>query len=208
MPWWQRKKDCTVLAQNWEQVWKLLICITEIQNGEEKGRMQKLVTVAGEQSQEIRYHRSWALFLPKAELLLGQHIKINTQFLAANSAGHSCSIPSVHPSKVNTKAVASQHHESSSTTEPQQQLQWVQSEPRTPLLHSPVTTSPCLCHPRHLQHHLWKRSKDWPHYEGQSLVLPDTFQTSLDCFWGYEVGGNVVNFVRKAETHFQPVVDV
>lgn len=57
------------------------------------------MTFAGKQTQEISYHRTWALFLPKAELLLGQQIKMNTQFLAANSAGHS-----QHPLSTNSKS--------------------------------------------------------------------------------------------------------
>lgn len=114
-------------------------------NTEQSRRKEELVTFAGQQTQEIRYHRAWVLFLPKAELFLGQQIKMNTQFLAANSAGHSCSIPSAQPSRVNTEAVASHPHESSSITVPQQQPQGVLCERRASQLCSPVTLSLCDC---------------------------------------------------------------
>lgn len=80
------KKDCTVLAHKSENCSSALL---KYRMEQKKGTEQKLVTSAGKQTQEIRYYRTWALFLPKAELLLGQQIKMNRQFLAANSAGHS-----------------------------------------------------------------------------------------------------------------------
>lgn len=46
------------------------------------------------------------------------------------------------------------------------------------------------------------------HPEGQSLLLPDRFQASLNGFRGYKVCGNIMDFMRQAETHFQPVVDM
>lgn len=125
---------------------------------------------------------------------------MNTQFPAANSAGHSCSIPSVQHLKWTPRLWL---FTTMNPAAPQSQSSSSRESCLSPGLPS------CTAQPHHpVPSQTWNSSKDWPHSEGQNLLLPDRFQTPLNCFWGYEVGGNIVDFVRKAEAHFQPVVDV
>lgn len=42
----------------------------------------------------------------------------------------------------------------------------------------------------------------------KDLLLPDRFQASLNCFWGDKICCNIMDFMRQAEAHFQPVVDM